>query len=67
MLRYPDLGDSSSADEAWQEFYSFHSGYVTPRSYSWTDKYDTRQAENRRVARAMEKENKSVRIQAMRD
>ncbi len=58
VLRYPDFGHSGSEDEVWQEFYAFHSGYCTPRSYSWVDKYDTRQAENRRVARAMEKENK---------
>ncbi len=38
VLRYPPFGDSGSQDDVWQEFYSFFSGYVTPRSYSWLDK-----------------------------
>ena len=28
-------------------FYAFWTSYNTPRSYSWLDKYDTRQGENR--------------------
>ena len=61
-LEYPDFGLSDAEDEIWQEFYAFFSAYVTPRSYAWVDKYDTRQADNRRVARLMEKENKKVGI-----
>jgi len=61
VLRYPTFGDSASDDDTWHAFYNFFSGYVTPRSYAWLDKYDTRQAENRRVARLMEKENKKER------
>ena len=40
---------------------------MTPRSYAWLDKYDTRQAENRRVIRAMDKENKKIRDAAKKE
>ena len=35
-------------------FYAHGSVYPTTRSYSWLDKYDTRQGENRWVKRKME-------------
>ena len=66
-LNYPSFGDADSEEEVWQEFYAFFSCYVTTRSYSWLDKYDTRQAENRRVSRLMEKENKKVRDAARKE
>ena len=42
-------------------FYAHWSVYTTTRSYSWLDKYDTRQGENRWVKRKMEQENKKIR------
>ena len=66
-LSYPSFGDANSPDEVWQEFYAFFSCYVTTRPYTWLDKYDTRQAENRRVSRLMEKENKKVRDGAKKE
>ena len=42
-------------------FYAYWSVYSTHRSYSWLDKYDTRQGENRWVKRKMEQENKKIR------
>jgi len=66
-LEYPSFGDSSSPDEVWQEFYAFFSCYSTTRTYTWLDKYDTRQAENRRVSRLMEKENKKERDAAKKE
>jgi hypothetical protein len=39
----PSFGKSSDEyDPVGLSFYSYWSGYVTPRSYSWLDKYDTR-------------------------
>ena len=35
--------------------------YTTTRSYSWLDKYDVRQGENRCVKQKMEQENKKIR------
>jgi len=66
-LNYPSFGNMDSPDEVWQEFYAFFSCYVTTRTYSWLDKYDTRQAENRRISRLMEKENKKVRDAAKKE
>jgi DnaJ homolog subfamily A member 5 len=45
-------------------FYGFWQSFSTKKSYAWTDEYDTRQAENRRIVRAMEKENKKFREKA---
>ena len=67
LEEYPSFGASDSVLQDWQQFYSFFSGYVTPRTYSWLDKYDTRQAQNRRVARLMEKENKKIRDDAKKE
>ena len=35
--------------------------YTTIRSYTWPDKYDTRQGENRWVKRKMDQENEKIR------
>lgn len=64
---YPEFGQADCADEVWQEFYAFFSSYVTTRPYTWLDKYDTRQADNRRISRLMEKENKKVRDAAKKE
>lgn len=45
-------------------FYSHWLSYCTLKSYVWVEKYDTREAPNRRVSRLMEKENKKLRDQA---
>jgi DnaJ family protein A protein 5 len=66
-LAYPNFGDVASEDGDWNEFYAFYTAYVTPRSYSWLDTYDTRQAENRRIVRLMEKDNKKVRDEARKE
>ncbi len=66
-VEYPNFGDAASADEDWLEFYAFFLAYSTPRSYSWLDKYDTRQAENRRISRLMEKDNKKIRDAAKKE
>nr|ACO15022.1 DnaJ homolog subfamily C member 21 [Caligus clemensi] len=64
---YPHFGGEESPPEIWQAFYSFFSAYSSPRSFSWLDQYDTRQAENRRIARLMEKENKKFRDEARKE
>jgi len=64
----PDFGRGDQEFEvSAQKFYDYWSGYVTPRSYSWLDKYDTRQGENRWVKRKMEQENKKIRDKAKRE
>jgi DnaJ family protein A protein 5 len=66
-MDYPPFGRSNSPADIWQEFYAFFSSYVTTRSYNWLDKYDTRQADNRRISRLMEKENKKVKDAAKKE
>jgi DnaJ homolog subfamily A member 5 len=41
--------------------------YCSPRSFVWTEKYDTREATDRNVRRAMEKENKKFRDKAKKE
>lgn len=54
-------------EEVGAAFYAYWSGYSTPRSYSWLDKYDTRQGDNRWVKRKMEQENKKLRDKARKE
>lgn len=58
---WPIFGSADSDEDVWQAFYSFWSGYTTTKSFAWLDQYDTRHADNRRIFRAMEKENKKFR------
>ncbi|CAB3368296.1 Hypothetical predicted protein [Cloeon dipterum] len=61
----PGFGTSTSDyEEVVHAFYGFWQSFSTKKSYAWMDEYDTRQAENRRVVRAMEKENKKARDKA---
>ncbi|KAL3993963.1 DnaJ domain family protein [Acanthocheilonema viteae] len=59
---YPSFGDENSTyDDVVGPFYAFWGCFCTVRSFAWVDKYDIRNATNRRVVRAMEKENKKLR------
>ena len=42
-------------------FYSYWQSFSTCKSYAWEDKYELKQAPNRRVQRMMEKDNKKMR------
>lgn len=64
---WPSLGSADSDAQVWQEFYNFWSGYNTTKIFAWFDQYDTRQADNRRIFRAMEKENKKFRDAAKKE
>jgi DnaJ homolog subfamily A member 5 len=58
-VEIPEFGDSNSDyDTVVGPFYSFWSSYCTPRSFVWFETHDTREANDRQVRRAMEKENK---------
>ena len=48
-------------------FYGHWEGYCTARSYVWVEKYDTREAPNRQVRRAIEQENKKERDRARKE
>jgi len=57
---YP-FGNESSAQAEVFQFYNQWSSFVTQLSFSWEDEYNTLEAPNRQIKRAMEKENKKKR------
>lgn len=64
----PDFGNSKSDyEEVVKPFYDYWQTYFTSRSFIWVEEYDTREAENRRVSRLMEKENKKKRDAAKKE
>lgn len=61
----PSFGNSkSSYEDVVHPFYAYWQSYSTKKSYAWLDPYDIRDAPNRRIVRAVEKENKKVRDKA---
>ncbi len=48
-------------------FYAFWGSFCTNKSYVWAEKYDTRDAPDRRCRRAMEAENKKLRDAAKKE
>ncbi|XP_012276356.1 dnaJ homolog subfamily C member 21 [Orussus abietinus] len=64
----PGFGNSTSSyEDVVHNFYAYWQSYSTKRSFAWLDLYDIREAQNRRVVRLMEKENKKVREKAKRE
>ena len=64
----PMFGDSKSDyEEVVGQFYGFWQSYCTPRSFVWCEKYDIREAPDRNVRRAMEKENKKLKDKAKKE
>jgi DnaJ family protein A protein 5 len=57
----PVFGSSATPFEEVKSFYDYWQSYCTFKTFVWHEKYDIRQAPNRRVSRAMEKENKKLR------
>lgn len=65
---YPSFGDSTSDyEDVVRPFYAFWSGFCTSLTFDHLDKYNTLEAENRRILRAMEKENKKVKDAARKE
>lgn len=65
---YPTFGSSDDDYETVvKSFYSAWAGFSTRKSFSWKDKYRLSDAPDRRVRRLMEKENKKVRDDAIRE
>lgn len=64
----PSFGKSDSPyEEVVAPFYGYWSGYSTRKNFAWLDKYDTRDAPNRKVAKLIEKENKKFRDKARKE
>ncbi|KAK9329020.1 DnaJ domain-containing protein [Lipomyces starkeyi] len=67
-VRLPNFGDSRSswAGET-RYFYAAWSGFSTRKPFDWCDQYRLADAPDRRVRRAMEKENKKLRDAAKKE
>lgn len=67
-VEFPCFGNSESEyDTVVRPFYAFWSGFCTALTFDHLDKYNTTEAENRRILRAMEKENKKLKEQAKKE
>ncbi|RUS90565.1 hypothetical protein EGW08_001653 [Elysia chlorotica] len=65
---FPKFGGvDADYDEIVGPFYAFWSSFCTQKSYVWAEKYDTREALDRRMRRAMEQENKKLRDAAKKE
>ncbi|KAL7904068.1 hypothetical protein GGI35DRAFT_464249 [Trichoderma velutinum] len=65
---YPTFGSSSSDyDPTVKAFYATWTGFATKKSFMWQDKYRLSDAPDRRTRRWMEKENKKIRDDAIRE
>ena len=67
-IHYPSFG---SGDDAYEEvvrpFYSMWSSFTTRKSFSWKDRYRYSDASDRKIRRMMEKENKHLRDEGIRE
>jgi DnaJ homolog subfamily A member 5 len=67
-LDYPDFGHKDDDyEEVVRPFYAAWNGFATKKSYSWKDEYRLSDAPDRRIRRLMEKENKKIRDDAVRE
>lgn len=67
-VRYPSFGHAHDAyDDIVRPFYAAWHGFATKKSFSWEDVYRYSEAPDRRVRRMMEKENKRVREESIRE
>ncbi|KAJ4862257.1 dnaJ domain-containing protein [Trichoderma breve] len=65
---YPTFGSSDSDyDPTVKSFYAIWTGFATKKSFMWQDKYRLSDAPDRRTRRWMEKENKKLRDDAIRE
>ncbi|KNE55513.1 hypothetical protein AMAG_01401 [Allomyces macrogynus ATCC 38327] len=55
------FGDAQADKATVDLFYGHWDGFATVKSFSWRDKWDLRNAPDRRIRRLMEKENKKLR------
>src|SRR5436190_12432814 len=66
-IDYPSFGKRDDEYDDIRPFYMAWTGFSTRKSFSWKDAYRYSEAPDRRVRRLMEKENKRLRDEAIRD
>ena len=68
QIEYPTFGSAKdSYEDIARPFYAFWGGFATKKSFSWKDVYRYSEAPDRRVRRMMEKENKRLRDEGIRE
>lgn len=67
-VEYPEFGHKDDDyEDVVRPFYASWNGFATRKSYSWKDFYRLSEAPDRRIRRLMEKENKRLREEAVRE
>ncbi len=67
-VEYPEFGHKEDDyEDVVRPFYGAWNGFATRKSYSWKDQYRLSEAPDRRIRRLMEKENKKLREEAVRE
>eukprot|EP00730_Choanoeca_flexa_P006390 TRINITY_DN12143_c4_g7_i1.p1 TRINITY_DN12143_c4_g7~~TRINITY_DN12143_c4_g7_i1.p1 ORF type:complete len:667 (+),score=213.71 TRINITY_DN12143_c4_g7_i1:67-2067(+) len=66
-IQLPAFGNSSTNHETVADFYSRWTAFTTQRTFHSADKWDLREAPNRRIRRLMEKENEKERRAARKE
>lgn len=67
-LDYPSFGHKDDTyEDVVKQFYAGWSGFATKKTFSWKDTYRYSEAPDRRVRRIMEKENKRLRDEGIRE
>ncbi|ERF71402.1 hypothetical protein EPUS_07430 [Endocarpon pusillum Z07020] len=67
-VEYPDFGQKEDDyNDVVRPFYAAWNAFATRKSYSWKDAYRPSDAPDRRVRRLVEKENRGLREQAIRE
>jgi DnaJ family protein A protein 5 len=68
LTDYPAFGTAKDDyDSVARPFYNVWSSFSTKKSFSWKDKYRLTEAPDRRIRRLMEKENKKLREEGIRE
>jgi DnaJ family protein A protein 5 len=68
MPDYPTFGHKDDThDDVVQDFYRGWASFTTKKSFAWKDMYRLNEAPDRRIKRLMEKENKKLRDEGIRE
>lgn len=68
VVEYPEFGGAEdSYEEVVRPFYATWMGFTTRKTFSWLDTYKYAEAPDRRIRRLMEKENKRLRDEGIKE
>ena len=63
----PPFGKANDSWELVRRFYNHWSGFSTLKTFAWADEYNLAEAENRKIRRLMDEENKKLRKAEQRE